>query len=114
MRMTKVNKITQTRRLIDKAVKAISERLGKFDVDFEPMGSHELNIQVRVEEDLYQRIELVDVWIVSDNEREHVNICDMIRKMLEEAVTEYNAEAETDYIERLSKRGRKEYYAWMA
>lgn len=109
-----MRKISQTRRLIDKSVSAIVSRMGTYDTDFEPLGGAELNVEFRTDDDPYRMVELVDVYIASDKERRYSNIEDMIRERLKEAASDVNREMEADYVERLTTRGRRNYYADIA
>lgn len=110
-----MGKITQTRRRIDDAVEAIISRMGTYDSDFEPIDDeNELDVEFRIIDDPFRTVKLIDVHIISDNERRHGNIERMIRERLKDAASEMNSETEADYVERLTARGRRNYYADIA
>lgn len=109
------NRITQTRRAIDKAVDAIISRMGTYDIDLEKVGhTGEINVEFRIDDDLYRRVEVADLYLYTEKERELVNLERMIRARLEEAAEAYNRETEADYLERLTSKGRRAYYADIA
>lgn len=109
------NRITQARRAIDKAVDALISRMGTYGVDFEAIrDGAEINVEYTIDDDLYRHIELVELYVYSDKERQFSNIEKMVRKRLEEAVEAYNRETESAYMEGLRTGERQRYYAWLA
>lgn len=109
------NRITQARRAIDKAVDALISRMGTYGVDFEAIrDGAEINVELIIDDDLYRRVEVADLYLYSDKERQFSNIEKMVRKRLEEAVEAYNRETESAYMEGLNRGERQRYYAWLA
>lgn len=110
-----MNRITQARRAIDKAVDALISRMGTYGVDFEAIrDGAEINVEYTIDDDLYRQIELVELYVYSDEESQFSNIEKMVRKRLEEAVEAYNRETESAYMEGLNRGERQRYYAWLA
>lgn len=108
-------RIRQTRNMIEKCVRRICERMGEGEGDLEPLGEgREVEVTYRVEEDLFTRVEVVDVWIYSEAEREYKNVGQLMMRRLQEAAEAFNSEQESLYLERLTTRGRRDYYAWTA
>lgn len=107
-------RIEQIRRAIDNAVDEIISRMGTYDIDLAKIGDAELNVELKNEYDPCRRVEVTDVYIISDNERRYENVEGMIRERLEEAASDMNREMEADYVERLTARGKRDYYANIA
>lgn len=108
-------RIKQGRKLIDKVVDAVASRMGTYDFDHEEINDDaEVNVEYRVEYEPYLRVTLVDLYIYSSKEREYKNIERVIRERLEQAAEKLNGIMETDYIEGLTTKKRRDYYAWTA
>lgn len=104
------------RRAIERAVDALISRMGTYDIDVEKIGKSdaEINVEMRIEDDVYRQISVVSIYIYRDNERIYKNIEQYVLERLEKAAEDYNRNTEADYIEGLTKRQRRDYYAWMA
>lgn len=107
--------VRRVRRQIDDAVDAVISRMGTYDIDNEAINDGaELNVEFRIDDDLYRSVEVTSLYICSDKERVYKNIEAMIMARLQEAATVINREAECDFIEGMTKRQKKEYYAAIA
>lgn len=103
----------EVRRLIDRAYKAIVSRLGTYSDDNEPITeTAELNVEIAIRDDLFRSLELKDVYIICDSERNHKNVEKMLHERLSAEIECYNSESEALYIESLDVRGQRDYFAW--
>lgn len=102
-------------RLIDKAVDALVSRMGTYDFDHEVLGEDaEVDVVLRVDDEPFRMVEVVDVYVIAGNERDYSNIERLIRGRLMKAARKMNESMEAEYIEGLSKRQRRDYYAEIA
>ena len=107
--------IRTIRKQIEHAINSIISRMGTYEGDCEAINEvAELNVDMEVMDDLFRVVKIVNVAIITDNERVYSNLEKMIRLRLEEAAEGINREAEADYVERLSSRQRRNYYADIA
>lgn len=102
------------RKGISNAVRSLIGRLGEYLIDNEPIGEGEINVCYEIEDDYYQRVRVTDVWIYSPMGRTYENIVAMVMSEIRQAVAERNREMEADFLERLTVKERKNYYADIA
>lgn len=112
----KRNKVTEARNEIARAVRKLENHIGQDTVDEVEMEKYKTTIEVEydIKDDLYREVEVMNVFVVRDNEHECPRLEDMIRQKLEEECDAYNRESEEYYCEGLSRRARRDYYAWRA
>lgn len=112
----KRNKVTEARNEIERAVKRLIKNIGHDVVDEVEMTKYKTTIEVEydIKDDLYREVEVMNVFVVRENEHDCPRLEDMIRKKLEEECEAYNRESEEYYCEGLSRRARRDYYAWRA
>jgi GTP cyclohydrolase I len=112
----KRNKVTEARNEIERAVKRLINNIGQDTVDEVEMEKYKTTIEVEytIKDDLFREVEVMNVFVVRDNEHLCPRLQEMIKKKLEVECDAYNRESEEYYCEGLSRKGRRDYYAWRA
>ncbi len=99
---------------IAKAIENLASRAQVNEYDEEILERFNVSITVEydVNEDAFRDIELVDVSV--QGEKEYPNIADYVFRELSKKVIEISRENENDYLDSLSPREKREYYAWLS
>lgn len=116
--MGKRNKISAVKSSIDKAIYQLKSRMisANFE-DFENIERYDTLIRVEydIKDDYFKEIEIMEITVVhGEGDLCYPNIESHIFKALDDEAMRLNRESETEYLESIPDRERKEYFEWMA